>query len=216
MSIGNNIKILRKKYGLSQQDLADIAGVTNKAVSTWESNTKEPRMGAIEKIANHFGIKKSNLIDENGMELIDYVGSNDSTQDIYVKPLYGSIAAGTPIEMLEVEEYIEIPKSIAMKYPKSFLLKVNGDSMNKVVPNNAYALITPQEEANNGDVVAVAINGFDATLKRYYQLQHTTVLEPDSYNSEHIAKTFSGVEGEPTLRIIGKMVWFMSGYDIKY
>ncbi|MFK0524807.1 LexA family protein [Paenibacillus illinoisensis] len=216
MSIGNNIKILRTKYGLSQQDLADIAGVTNKAVSTWESNTKEPRMGAIEKIANHFGIKKSNLIDENGMELIDYVDSDGSTQDIYVKPLYGSIAAGTPIEMLEVEEYIEVPKNIALKYPKAFLLKVNGDSMNKVVPNNAYALITPQEEANNGDVVAVAVNGYDATLKRYYQLQHTTVLEPDSYNPEHIAKTFSGVEGEPSLRIIGKMVWFMSGYDNKY
>lgn len=216
MSIGNNIKTLRTKYGLSQQDLADIAGVTNKAVSTWESNTKEPRMGAIEKIANHFGIKKSNLIDENGMELIDYVDSSNSSPDVYVRPLYGSIAAGTPIEMLEVEEYIEIPKNIALKYPKSFLLKVNGDSMNKVVPNSAYALITPQEEANNGDVVAIAINGYDATLKRYYQLQNTTVLEPDSYNTEHVAKTFSGNEGEPSLRIIGKMVWFMSGYDIKY
>lgn len=58
MSIGKNIKILRTKYGLTQQDLAEIAGVTNKAVSAWESNTKEPRMGAIEKIAKHFGLKK--------------------------------------------------------------------------------------------------------------------------------------------------------------
>lgn len=142
--------------------------------------------------------------------------SNETTEITFVKPLYGSIAAGTPIEMLTVEDYIEVPKNIALKYPKAFLLKINGDSMNKVIPNNSYALINPQEEVNNGDVVAVAINGYDATLKRFYKLQNTTVLEPDSYNSEHVAKTFNGLENEPKLRVIGKMVWFMSGFDMKY
>ncbi|WP_336773807.1 helix-turn-helix transcriptional regulator [Paenibacillus sp. MMO-58] len=69
MSISANLKKLREKYDLTQQDLADIAGVTNKAVSAWETGLKEPRMGAIEKIANRFGLKKSNLIEENGMDL---------------------------------------------------------------------------------------------------------------------------------------------------
>ncbi|TCM93142.1 helix-turn-helix protein [Paenibacillus sp. BK033] len=69
LSISANLKKLREKYDLTQQDLADIAGVTNKAVSAWETGLKEPRMGAIEKIANRFGLKKSNLIEENGMEL---------------------------------------------------------------------------------------------------------------------------------------------------
>ena len=68
MSIGSNIKKLRVKYGLTQQDLADIAGVTNKAVSAWETGAKEPRMGAIEKIAVRFGIKKSNIIEDGGMD----------------------------------------------------------------------------------------------------------------------------------------------------
>lgn len=71
MTIGENIKKLRDRYDLTQQDLADIAGVTNKAVSAWETGLKEPRMGAIEKMANRFGIKKSNIIEEGGMELID-------------------------------------------------------------------------------------------------------------------------------------------------
>ena len=67
--IGNkrDIKLLREKYKLSQKDLALIAGVTDKAVSTWESGAKEPRMGAIQKIADHFGLKKSNLIEDNGL-----------------------------------------------------------------------------------------------------------------------------------------------------
>lgn len=65
MSIGENIKNLRLKYNLSQKDLALIAGVTDKAVSTWEKGVKEPRMGTVQKIADHFGIRKSDLIEDN-------------------------------------------------------------------------------------------------------------------------------------------------------
>ena len=69
MPIGENIKRLRIMHGLSQKELARIAGVSDKAVSTWESGSKEPRMGAVQKIADHFGLKKSNLIENNGLEI---------------------------------------------------------------------------------------------------------------------------------------------------
>lgn len=64
MTIGANIKRLRRKYNLSQKEFAQIAGVTDKAVSTWETGKKDPRMGAIEKIASHFGILKSAIIED--------------------------------------------------------------------------------------------------------------------------------------------------------
>ena len=70
MGVAENIKILRNRYGLDQQDLADIAGVTNKAVSAWETGKKEPRMGSIQKIANRFNLKISNLIEDGGMEMV--------------------------------------------------------------------------------------------------------------------------------------------------
>lgn len=70
MSISENIKILRDRYDITQQELAEIAGVSNKAVSTWELGTYEPRMGAIQRIADYFGIQKSNLIEDGGMELV--------------------------------------------------------------------------------------------------------------------------------------------------
>ncbi|WP_313990200.1 helix-turn-helix domain-containing protein [uncultured Selenomonas sp.] len=69
MPIGENIKRLRIMHGLSQKELAQIAGVSDKAVSTWENGTKEPRMGAVQKIADYFGLKKSNLIEDNGLEI---------------------------------------------------------------------------------------------------------------------------------------------------
>lgn len=64
MSIAENIKRLRTEHGLSQAEFGAIAGVTDKAVSTWEKGIKEPRMGAIQKIADHFHIKKSDIIED--------------------------------------------------------------------------------------------------------------------------------------------------------
>lgn len=70
MSIGKNIKKLREINSLTQKELAKIAGVSDKAVSTWETGIKEPRMGAIQKIADYFGLQKSNIIEENGINLL--------------------------------------------------------------------------------------------------------------------------------------------------
>lgn len=80
MGIKENIKLLREKYNLSQKDLALIAGVSDKAVSTWESGAKEPRMGAIQKIADHFGLKKSNIIEDDGLAPDTPLTSRDERQ----------------------------------------------------------------------------------------------------------------------------------------
>ena len=74
MSISENIKHLRESHGMTQAQFGDIAGVTDKAVSTWESGKKEPRMGAIEKISQYFGISKSELLFGDGDNLHRLIG----------------------------------------------------------------------------------------------------------------------------------------------
>ena len=44
MAIGDNIRTLRLRHGLSQVELANVAGVFDKAVSTWEQNKAVPRI----------------------------------------------------------------------------------------------------------------------------------------------------------------------------
>jgi len=66
MGIKENILKLRQQYDLTQKELGDIAGVSDKAVSSWESGEREPRMGALQKIADHFSIKKSDIIEDDG------------------------------------------------------------------------------------------------------------------------------------------------------
>ncbi len=71
MSMGDNIKRLRLNHSMSQEELAEIAGVSDKAVSSWENGTKIPRMGAIQKIADYFKIKKSSIIEDDEFPIND-------------------------------------------------------------------------------------------------------------------------------------------------
>lgn len=71
MELSEKIRNLRKEYGLTQTQLGEIAGVSDKAVSTWENGTKIPRMGCIAKICNHFNIKPSALLDDLNFIIVD-------------------------------------------------------------------------------------------------------------------------------------------------
>lgn len=220
MSIGKNIKKLREIHNLSQKELGEIAGVSDKAVSTWEKEIKEPRMGAIQKIADHFGILKSDIIEDHDADSnVTHIRPGQPKIGNYCNkmPLLGSISAGVPIEMVRVEEWINVPIEISECYPNAFLLKVIGDSMNKIIPSNAIALIDPTVEVRNGDIAAVAVNGFDATLKRFYQFQDGITLEPESYNEQHKTQFYSSKEQEYSPVVIkGKLVWYMAPFDVKF
>jgi transcriptional regulator with XRE-family HTH domain len=136
MTIGKNIKMLRNKYGLSQKELASIAGVSDKAVSTWENNLKEPRMGTIQKIADHFGLQKSNIIEDNGLESITSLSSQSAlpaltpkdehqiAKDLenMINSLSGAAAMGNPEDAEDVamikaslETAMRLSKRIAKK-----------------------------------------------------------------------------------------------------
>ncbi|MED3650642.1 MULTISPECIES: XRE family transcriptional regulator [Heyndrickxia] len=215
MSIGKNIKRLREQHNLSQEELAEIAGVSDKAVSTWENDLKTPRMGSIQKIADHFGILKSDIIEDQKVQPIKPgVTVNGDSRPV---PLLGTIAAGIPLEMVPVLEMVNVPREVAERFPNAFLVKVSGDSMNKIVPPNALALIDPEEEVKNGDIAAVAVNGYDATLKRFYKFQDGITLEPESYNPEHKTQFYSKNDQEfNPISIKGKFVWFMAPLDIRF
>ncbi len=82
MSIGKNIKKLRIANGMEQSQIAKIAGVTNKAVSAWENGLSVPRMGAIQKIADYFGILKSDIIEDKDAPISAYNGTDPLKKEI--------------------------------------------------------------------------------------------------------------------------------------
>jgi repressor LexA len=201
---------LAEKSGYSDAEIARRLGVNRSTISRWKSGEQSPPLPKVKEIADFFGVNPMVFVDE-------FHGAISVKAASVGVPLYGSIAAGVPLEMIQIEEYIEIPEMIGNKYPDAFLLRVNGDSMNKVVPNGMYALIAPNEEIKNGDVVAINVNGYEATLKRFFKLHNTIVLEPDSYNPEHTPMMLDCTKAEcEDLKVLGKMVWFMSPLNAKF
>ena len=59
MNLGKILQEERKKQGLSQQNLADMAGVTKRAIAYWEKGTKSMSVESADKIfkALHITIK---------------------------------------------------------------------------------------------------------------------------------------------------------------
>lgn len=54
-----------KCNGLNQTDISKIAHVSKQSVSYWLNGKLLPRMGAVEYLAEYFGIMKSDLLEEN-------------------------------------------------------------------------------------------------------------------------------------------------------
>lgn len=66
--IGEKIKELRKAKGISQENLANVLGVTFQAVSKWETGVTAPDVGLLPAIASFFGVSIDELFDYNTLE----------------------------------------------------------------------------------------------------------------------------------------------------
>lgn len=204
MAISKNIKRLRMNRDWTQEQLAEKVGVTRSTVTQWETGWSKPRMGAVEKLAAVFGVSTSDMVNDQ------------SEPSAFVEvPLYGSIAAGTPIEMQRVESSHHVPTKVREKYPDAFLLKVDGESMNRVLPNGCYALVDPRQTADcNGAPYAVCVNGYDATIKRVRQLNNGFELVPDSNDPTYLKKTYNYNEPDTEeITVIGRVVYYVLPYD---
>ncbi|MBO7405374.1 MAG: helix-turn-helix transcriptional regulator, partial [Clostridia bacterium] len=62
MKLNENIAALRKEKGLTQEELAQVFGVTNQAVSKWESAQSCPDVALLPEIAAYFGVSVDALM----------------------------------------------------------------------------------------------------------------------------------------------------------
>lgn len=73
LNIGNKIRELRKKKGITQEALAATLSVSPQAVSKWESNLTYPDMAMIPAIARYFGISLDVLFEYDAAEIKEKV-----------------------------------------------------------------------------------------------------------------------------------------------
>ncbi len=94
-------------------------------------------------------------------------------------PLLGVVAAGSPIEAIEIQERISVPTEMVRRVSETFVLEVRGNSMiEEHIQNGDYVVVEGTNQARNGQTVVALVKGTDATLKRFYKKGSTVTLEP--------------------------------------
>ena len=62
MDVSESIRKLRTDNNMTQRQFGAIAGVSDVAVSQWECGRAVPRMGAIQRLSDHFKVPKSAIM----------------------------------------------------------------------------------------------------------------------------------------------------------
>jgi repressor LexA len=122
-------------------------------------------------------------------------------------PLYGKIAAGTPIEAIQHEGSNVFVAQDMMGAGEHYALIVEGDSMIKAgIHDSDTVIIQRCSNAENGTIIVALVDGQEATLKRLRSAGNKIVLEPenDTYEPQIL---------EPErVQIQGRLVSLMRSY----
>lgn len=216
MSIADNIKYIRQRAGLTQEEFGKIADVSYMAVSQWENGRAVPRMGAVQRIADHFGLTNSQVID--GIDAKPRVIPDNAIfpvkSEYASRPLLGRVHAGNAQEPDILEEEMPLPKPVADRHPNSYFLRVEGDCMNNIYPEGCHILIDPDIEPTNGSIAVVSINGEDYVMRRLFRGANVLVLSPDSTNSTHEDIVINNSD-DYEIKFVGTVVWFQAAKELE-
>jgi DNA (cytosine-5)-methyltransferase 1 len=112
-------------------------------------------------------------------------------------PLVGTIAAGQPIEALEIKgETITIARDTYFDPEQIYALRVVGDSMiEDGIFDGDMVVIKKQESADNGQTVVAIIDENEATLKKLYKEKNKYRLQPANKNILPLFRTQVEIRG---------------------
>lgn len=104
----------------------------------------------------------------------------NSNPDYVSIPVLGTIAAGQPILAEQnINENVIFSENL-FRGNNLFMLKVKGESMINIgIMNGDYVVISKQNVAQNGEIIAAMIDG-EATVKRYFKKADHFVLHPEN------------------------------------
>ena len=120
-------------------------------------------------------------------------------------PLYGRIAAGTPIEALRDQTTtVGVPASMLSRGSEHYALEVAGDSMiDAGILDGDTVIIQRSDTAENGAVVVALVDNEEVTLKRLRRRGASIALEPA--NKAYETRIF----GPDRVKIQGRLVALM-------
>lgn len=201
--IGSRIKYYRNLNNMTQEELADMLDTTKQALSRYENGKRQANQDILFDLSNIFNVTIDDFFPDRNF-------SDDGKHSYPLIPL--SVSAGLPlcIDAVIEKEYIELPDMMMGKYAGSkdvFMMRVNGDSMNNVVPHGSMIGVKDVGINNikDGDIVVYS-DGSDYAVKRFYRNGNEFVFRPDSTD---ISFPEQRMTVDNNLKIHGKVVLYL-------
>ena len=219
MSIYDKIMQLCKEKSVTVTGTEKELGFSRGSLCKIDKN--KPSSEKLQKLADYFGVQleyltgasefktKKEMLEyfdkKSNLDVIknDMIDVREGTTRIKV---IGKVAAGVPkhIPDEDVIGYEDVSNDM-IKDDLVFGLEINGDSMSPRILKGDTVIVRAQNDAENGDVVIVTINGDEATCKRL--MKYADGISLISFNPAYEPMTFSNKEiEEKPIRIIGKVI----------
>ena len=166
----NRLKELREAVGLTQAALAELAGTTKNQLAKLESGAR--------RLSDHWAQRLSPHLNVQSYELFMPADAGKPLRSV---PLVGSISCG---DWQEAVENAQGHVPCADGGMNVFALKAQGDSMNKLIADEGYVYVNPDEtDLLDGKIYAV-MNGSGETTCKMFRVNPARLV-PCSDNPEH-------------------------------
>ena len=199
---------LLDKAGLKVSDVVKATGIRQGVFSDWKAGRYTPKNDKIVKIAQFLGVTPEYLYGQvshpfASTEIVD-------TPSIRI-PVVGDVAAGYPhFANEEILDYEEVDHRY-IEQGKIYGLRIAGDSMEPEIKKGSIAIVRYQNDADNGDVIIVKVNGENATCKRLQKHDDGIALLSNNPKYPVFFYTAKEINSLP-VKIIGKVLEVRTKY----
>ncbi len=237
MDIKDRLTMFINSLGITRSEFAKTIEVTQSNVSDWTSRKKpsKPSPPAMARINENYGLNLNWLITGKGSMFIPDAdgklygeGNNKGLEEMsgsktvyqhklnpfdsrnITLPIYGEIAAGSPIDGYDAEpwKYIEIPKAYLSDSQDTYVaLRINGNSMAPKIMNGDVVIIHERNDVLNLDGKICACQTPDGVTLKKLQFdgdKRRVLLRP--LNEDYNVIIIEDYELE-TFRILGEMAF---------
>lgn len=219
--LARNIKALRDKFDVTQQELADVAGVTRQAVVDWEQAKRKTirQDDVVAAITSHFGITSEDLFSDSGMYaklhgLTDApAGAIAAKPSSALVPLLGTTHMGEFEDEGECDRMVEVPASVAEAHPGGFCVRADGECMNNRYPSDSVLFVDPNMQPFDGCAVLAETQDYQSIVRKYSRGASALMLSPDSHDYE-FEDIIVRADDAPIM-LKGVVVWYQAEKDVR-
>ena len=159
-ALSDMLVYLRKREGLSQQELADKLNMTRSAIGMYETGKREPDLETLEIFADYYNVDMNTL---TGTPTKFFSTNISPLPAMKEWPVLGATACGKPLHR-ELDETVLAPADIKA----DVVFRCIGDSMvNARIFDGDLVFVRLQPEVETGQIAVVRL-GDEYTLKRVY------------------------------------------------